>query len=211
MSFVTSFTNDDFNVFLIDGLEQRMHGLRNQLRPKFEKIGDHIAPFLTMMLDEPVTTHIAKHARRTVNPPDETWMAWSTNRRGYKAHPHFQLGLNKDYLFICFALIYECTRKTIFAHNMKRNFSEIWFQIPDNYYISQDHTKPDFTLKQNMTEETMGALLERLEKVKQAEFLCGLHIPRNNRTALNEVSLLQQITTTFETVYPLYLLAKEGG
>lgn len=210
MAMKTSFTEADFELFLIDGLENRMAALKEQIRPKFEELGTYIAPFLTPLLEEPVTTHIAKHARRTVNPPDETWVAWSTNRRGYKSHPHFQLGLNKDYLFICFALIYECTTKPVFARSMKNNLEEVWPLIPGDYYLSQDHTKPHFVLKKEITEETMISILNRLEKVKQAEFLCGLHIPKENISSLQEGALVQNITTTFETVFPLYKLAKEG-
>ena len=210
MSFSTSFTATDFHIFLIDGLENRMNAMKAEIRPKFEELGTYVAPFLTAMVGEPVTTHIAKHARRTVNAPDETWVAWSTNRRGYKAYPHFQVGLNKDYLFICFALIYECPKKPLFARHMKEKFEQIWPYIPANYYVSEDHTKPHFTLKATLDKNTIQPLLERLIKVKKTEFLCGLHIPKEDKSLLLHNSLLNHITQTFENLYPLYLLAKEG-
>ena len=37
--------------------------------------------------------HVAKHARRSVNPPIDTWVAFAPNKRGYKMLPHFQIGL----------------------------------------------------------------------------------------------------------------------
>ncbi|SEN07690.1 Protein of unknown function [Lihuaxuella thermophila] len=106
-----NFIENDFEVFNIDGLEPRMYALKRQIRPKFEMIGEQIAPYLSMLVGEPVAVHIAKHARRTVNPPEETWVAWSTSRRGYKSLPHFQFGIRDLHLFIWFALIYECDKK----------------------------------------------------------------------------------------------------
>ena len=34
--------------------------------------------------------HVAKHARRSVNPPKDTWVAFATSKRGYKMLPHFK-------------------------------------------------------------------------------------------------------------------------
>src|SRR5699024_11327687 len=62
------------------------------------------------MVGSDMHLHIAKHARRTVNPPNDTWMAIAGNKRGYKKHPHFQVGLWDDHLFIWLAYIYELPR-----------------------------------------------------------------------------------------------------
>ena len=55
--------------------------------------------------------HIAKHARRTINPPNDTWISFSSNPRGYKMQPHFQIGLWETHLFIWYAVIYEAKDK----------------------------------------------------------------------------------------------------
>ncbi|TCS94664.1 YktB family protein [Hazenella coriacea] len=200
-------TSEDFAVFQIAGLENRMESLKRQIRPKFEIIGEQMSPFLTMLVQEPVSVHIAKHARRTVNPPEETWLAWSTNKRGYKAHPHFQFGLRDTYAFIWFALIYECQQKSSFARNLKSQFDQVWHQIPDTFYISQDHTKDEVIQKKEMNDEQVHKMLDRLEKVKKAEFLCGQVISRQEATQLNGEQLLKKIESTFQTVHPLYQLS----
>ena len=38
-------------------------------------------------------SHVAKHARRTVNPSDETWVALSPSKRGYQTNVHFALSV----------------------------------------------------------------------------------------------------------------------
>lgn len=204
---IPSFTEQDFHVFQIQGLEQRMDGLKNQIRPKFELFGEAISSFLTTQLKQDTFVHIAKHARRTVNPPDETWVAWSTNNRGYKAHPHFQLGLRDTELFAYFALIYESEQKPTFARKLKEQLSEIWPNIPTSYYLSLDHTKPDITPIKEMAEGDVVQALDRLENVKKAEFLIGMVLPRAEVTKTSGDQLVQQVEKTFSNLLPIYRLA----
>src|SRR5690606_10184335 len=93
------FTQEDFDVFAIEGLEARMNGIKQQIRPKLEWLGQYFAPTLTMATGEEMFAHVAKHARRTINPPNDTWVAWANDKRGYKKHPHFQIGLWGTHLF----------------------------------------------------------------------------------------------------------------
>lgn len=204
---IPPFIEKDFTVFNIDGLEPRMEAIRHNIQPKFGVIGDKIAPFLTMLVGEPVYVHIAKHARRTVNPPEETWVAWSTSNRGYKALPHFQLGIRDTHLFMWFALIYECDRKAAFARNFKEQFAEIWATIPDSFYFSKDHTVPDVVQKQELTQEDAIKMLDRLEKVKKAEFLCGTVLPREQAVQKTGEEMVKIVESTFETLQSLYKLS----
>ena len=61
-------TNKDFNVFQIDGLEQRMDALNECVRPKFQLLAEDFSSFFSSQLGEEFYPHVAKHARRTVNP-----------------------------------------------------------------------------------------------------------------------------------------------
>ncbi len=40
-------TNSDFNVFTIDGLDHRMDALKTIVRPKFEALGNHFAGYFS--------------------------------------------------------------------------------------------------------------------------------------------------------------------
>ena len=113
----TQFTKEAFDTFEIEGLEQRMHAIRERIQPVFKQIGQEVSPDLTVNLAEDMYVHIAQHARRKVNPPKDTWMAFSPNKRGYKKHPHFQVGLFDDHLFIWLAYIYELPNKSQYAAN----------------------------------------------------------------------------------------------
>jgi uncharacterized protein YktB (UPF0637 family) len=208
MAFPT-FTNQDFHVFAIDGLDSRMEALQRDIQPKFATIGEDISAFLTAKLGEPVYTHIARHARRTVNAPEETWVAWSTNKRGYKAHPHFQLGLRDTYLFAWFALIYECEQKKAFAEQFLKQLDTYRAGIPHTFYISLDHTTPDVTAVKDIDQNQWKSVLKRLSTVKKAEFLCGTLIPRKEAVKMSGKTLQKQLESTFEQLLPLYHLSFE--
>ncbi len=117
----TGFNKEDFDTFLIDGLDARMEAIQTRIQPKFQEIGTELADDLSMKLGNEVYLHIAKHARRTVNPPNDTWLAICDNKRGYKKHPHFQVGLFDDRLFIWLALIYELPNKSKICRSIHRS------------------------------------------------------------------------------------------
>ncbi|WP_054958339.1 YktB family protein [Paenibacillus dakarensis] len=206
MSF-TGFNTDDFDVFTVPGLESRMEVLIERVRPKLENIGAELAPYISALCGEEMFVHVAKHARRTVNPPIDTWVAWAANKRGYKALPHFEVGMFESHLFIIFAIIYESPNKTIFAGNLEKELSNIQSMLPKKYYWSTDHMNPDGISHADMNEERLGALINKLKQVKKAEVMCGLRIPREEAVKQSGDQLIETIQETFETLLPLYRIA----
>lgn len=130
------FTNEDFRVFTIDGLTARMDALKSTLRPKLEWLGKHCSPTLSTLTGDEMFYHVAKHARRTKNPPTDTWVAFSSNNRGYKMLPHFQIGLWESHLFITYALIYEARGKVEIGKKLEQRLSEIVQLIPSHFVWS---------------------------------------------------------------------------
>ncbi|MEB3102951.1 DUF1054 domain-containing protein [Ferviditalea candida] len=204
---IPALTPQDFDVFTIPGLEARMEQLIRQVRPKLTRIGEELGPFLSAMAGEPMFAHVAKHARRTVNPPEDSWVAWANNKKGYKAHPHFEVGLFSTHLYIQFALIYESGNKAIFAGRLAGELERIGKLIPGNYYWSEDHTVPHAILHKDMNNAKFAEMIRKLQNVKKSEVMCGVKIDRND-PVLEQASLLQQhIENTLETLMPLYRLS----
>jgi uncharacterized protein YktB (UPF0637 family) len=198
------FTDKDFEVFTIDGLENRMEAIQQHIRPKLEYLGQYFTPALSTLTGDEMFYHVAKHARRSVNPPDDTWVAFANNKRGYKKHPHFQIGLWNTHLFIWFAMIYEAPHKEEFGIKAEENADEIRDMIPADYVWSGDHTKPDAVSFSSMSRDEFLSLCQRVQKVKKAELLCGLHLDRKTVTELSGDELIQKINNAFETLLPLY-------
>lgn len=203
------FSNEDFEVFNINGLDARMEGIKKTIRPKLQAYGDHFSHVLSTLTGEEMFPHVAKHARRSVNPPDDTWVAFASNKRGYKKIPHFQIGLWKTRVFIWFAVIYECPIKHEFGKVLLENLEDYVRTIPKHYVWSIDHTKPDVLKHGELNEEDIHNMLQRLQQVKKAELLCGVHISRDVMVKLSTEEFMTTIENTFKTLLPLYQLSKK--
>ncbi|HLR01931.1 MAG TPA: DUF1054 domain-containing protein [Virgibacillus sp.] len=196
------FTKKDFKTFEIDGLAERMDAIQKRIQPKFSEIGTELVDYLSAQLGNEVFLHIAKHARRTVNPPNDTWLAIADNKRGYKMHPHFQIGLFDDYLFMWLACIYELKGKENIAKTYIEHF-EALKKLPDEFVISMDHMKKDsFPVEQLEIKH-----LERFRDVKKAEFLIGRHLSPDDARTTDGDKLIKTAKETFETLIPFYRLA----
>ncbi|WP_059104981.1 YktB family protein [Shouchella shacheensis] len=198
------FTEHDFETFSIDGLEERMEAIRERIQPKFKDIGDELVNELTSMTGSEMYLHIAQHARRTKNPPKDTWLAVAANKRGYKQHPHFQVGLFEDHVFIWLAFIYELPGKQEMASTFISEVETLREVIPDDYVVSLDHTKKDST---PFSDLNLDASLERFRDVKKCEWLVGQHIKRNDPLLSDGEAFMSTVKETVETLLPIYKLA----
>ncbi len=203
----SGFSNEDFDLFKIEGLEPRMEELIRRVRPKLDFLGNHFTPSLTALTGQEMFAHIAKHARRTVNPPNDTWVAFANNKRGYKMRPHFQIGLWESHLFIWFAVIYECPEKLEIGNKLKSNIDRIFENTPENFYWSIDHTKPEALSHQQLSKKDLSVIFKRLQEVKKAEILCGYQIPREQAVEMSSEELLNKIDWVFNNLIQLYDLS----
>jgi uncharacterized protein YktB (UPF0637 family) len=199
-----AFGLQDFDSFLIPGLEPRMSSIIEHVRPKLTQLGAAIEPFLSTVTGQPMYTHVAKHARRTINPPNDTWVAWSNNKRGYKAHPHFQVGMFASHLFIYFAVIYESTNKVNAARYIKSKKKDIMAYVPGHYVWSMDHMQPEALHHHTLKLNDLNAMADKLVTVKKSELLCGIHLDKNDPIVANPDKLQSIIEQTFLTLLPLY-------
>lgn len=196
----------DFDVFTIDGLEPRMTALIENVRPKFEQLGQMYAAYFSMQLGEEFYPHVAKHARRTTNPPNDSWVAFAPYKRGYKALPHFQIGLFDTHIFINLAVIYEAPNKTNIATSLLENMNIIE-KLPETFYISGDHMSPKTDLISESLENGLAEkLITRFRDVKKGELIIGLKVLSEDAIKLSNKELLQQIEETFDALLPLYKL-----
>lgn len=131
-------TSNDFAILEIAGFAERMSALRAHLSPKLEATGRALLPDLLQLTGEEFHVHVARHMRRRVNPPDDTWVALSESRRGYKMLPHFEVGLFRDHLFLRVGVIYEAEDRVGFARALTASLVE----LPDHLEVVFDHQRP---------------------------------------------------------------------
>jgi uncharacterized protein YktB (UPF0637 family) len=206
----SGFTNEDFDVFSIDGLESRMNALKTTVRPKLEALGQHFAPSLSVLTGQEMFPHVAKHLRRTIHPPNDTWVAFANNPRGYKMVPHFQIGLWETHLFIWFAVIYEYPHKDAYGQVLLSNLNSVYKNTPSDFVWSIDHTKPEVLNHEGMKKKDLESMILRLSSIKKAELLCGYQIPRDQAIKMNSEELLGKIEFVFQKLVPLFQLSQKS-
>ncbi|MFS0560902.1 DUF1054 domain-containing protein [Terribacillus sp. 179-K 1B1 HS] len=182
------FTKQDFDVFSIDGLEERMEELRSRLSPKLEMLATELAPYAEQVTDHDMYVHVAKHARRTKNAPNDTWSALASSKRGYKKLPHFQIGLWGTHVFVQFALIYESPIKETVGRKMTEAKKQILDSIPSHYVWSMDHMKPDAS---PISDELFDKIADRLQHIKKAELVCGVHLQPDDPALASKEAFLK--------------------
>lgn len=198
------FEQNDFDTFKIEGLEERMEEIRERIQPKFKAIGDEIVDDLAAKLGNEMFIHIAQHARRTVNPPNDTWLAFSLNNRGYKMLPHFQIGLWDDRLFVWLAYIYELPTKSEIAEKFIAKQEELEQIIPKGYDISMNHMKKS---NEQLRELDFSKVLERFKKVKSAELLIGKQFEPNDPLLKDGEAFVKEVKSIYDTLIPIYQLS----
>lgn len=203
---MSGFTKNDFETFSIEGLEERMTAIQERIQPKFKEIGNILRDELSAISGNEMFLHIAKHARRTVNPPKDTWLAICHDKRGYKKHPHFQVGLFDDHVFVWFALIYELPNKKQIAQSFLNNIEDVYKAIPKDFVISLDHMKKDAFCVSEIDQAELENMLIRFRDVKKVEFLVGRHISANDPILTNG-QFMALAKDTMKTLMPLYKMS----
>lgn len=198
-----TFAPKDFKAFDVDGLENRMEALNEHVRPQLNKLGDYFADYFSSQTGEEFYPHVAKHARRSVNPPVDTWVAFAPNKRGYKMLPHFQIGLFRDQLFIMFGVMHEAKNKAEQMKIFKKHFDKIK-ALPNDYSLCLDHMKPEKTLIKEMSEDDLKKAIDRAINVKKGEFFVARAIKPSDKRLKSDKAFLQFVEETFDQFLKFY-------
>jgi uncharacterized protein YktB (UPF0637 family) len=201
------FSPTDFDTFAIVGLEARMEAIRERIQPKFQQLGSDLLDDISLLAGHEMHLHVAKHARRKVNPPKDTWMALCHNKRGYKQHPHFQIGLFDDHLFMWFALIYELPDKKLIAEALLKQARKTKNTVPQSFKLSFDHMNKAALSAGSLNEAQWKDALIRFRDVKSAELLIGCHVAKGDPLLQDPASFVRTVKETFKTLMPIYHIA----
>ncbi len=208
MTTFKGFDQKDFDVFKIEGLEERMEALRSRISTKLEAIATELEPTVSSLSGDEMFVHVAKHARRTKNPPNDTWAALASSKRGYKMLPHFQVGMWETHVFVWFAVIYESPIKVGLAQQLKKNKEDILSHLSDDFVWSKDHMQPETISQEEIEKGGFDELVDRLENVKKAEILCGKTFDRKDPILKDGDKFLNECEHILKKVMPIYDLAK---
>ena len=194
------FDESCFDVFNIEGLDNRMIGVREKIQPVFQSIDEKVVVELEPLLGEKLPIHIAQHRRRTTNAPDFTWSAMGGDNRGYKKYPHFQLGITPEYAVIWLSFIDNPQNEAFMAQECLDNIQ--WFeQLPKGFVVNTDHTKNNYHALES---EQLVKDLTRWKEVKKGEFQIGRVIHKETFDTKTTEELFAYILETYLSLIPIY-------
>jgi uncharacterized protein YktB (UPF0637 family) len=140
--------------------------------------------------------------RRSVNPPNDSWVAFAPYKRGYKALPHFQIGLWKSHVFVILAVIYEAPGKSEMAELLLQ--ADAISKLPDDFMLSGDHMKPEAEPLGDLSAADIKKTVIRLRDVKKGEFVIGRHLPREEAVNMSPDEFHGFVERTFNELLPIY-------
>ncbi len=200
------FSKDDFNVFAISGFKERMQALKEKIRPKLALFGEECAPLLRQKFKMEFFAHTAKHLRRKINPPDETWVALGPIERGYKAYIFYSLCIGKEGLQARVIMKDESANRSMLAENLLKNSNFFAHQKKLKElksYLSLPGKTAPFVI------EDLPAYLKettsRLQNLKSALFDVGLDLDPKSR------HLKEEFLQAAEILHPFYLCGYKSG
>jgi uncharacterized protein YktB (UPF0637 family) len=208
------FTKREFEIFDLPSFEARMPVLKAEITPRLKALGERIAPLLSEQAGHTLYPHVAQHMRRTVNAPDETWAAFSREKRAYKPFVHTRVAINGESVKIVCHLEDYARDKPIFAANLKRNASAVAKYLAEHpKIVSHDLSDPYGVpmAGRQLNRKALTAFVERLGTVKSQHVSFAIHIDPCDVCVGDGEGLVQRALQHMETLWPLYRLGAEAG
>jgi uncharacterized protein YktB (UPF0637 family) len=197
---IVPFTAKDFQIFDIPGFAQRMGAIRDEVRPKLEALGTALAPAVGRLVREELFPHVARHARRTVNPPDDTWVAFGPDRRGYKKAAHFKIAVSRHCLRLLFEIGPEHGAKPAFARAWKREAPRLGRKLARGdglaWFRSEHDEEPAATLA-DLHAGGWAALAEALTRTRDGQLVLGRRVESREAATWRAADYEQAALDTF--------------
>lgn len=204
------FTASDFRVFDLQGFKPRMTAIRGQVRPKLEALGAELLPAVARATGSEAFAHVAKHARRTVNPPDDTWVAFGPDRRGYKKECHFKVAISRRALRFLFEVGPECAEKKKWLAAWKKHAPKLIPAIKQAKglaWFKNEHDEEPTALLANLSTEEITRLADELARTRDGQLVVGRRVADAEAVKWAPEEHRKTAIGTFQLLAPLYRLA----
>jgi uncharacterized protein YktB (UPF0637 family) len=204
-----AFVAGDFKVFDVSGFKPRMSEIRARVRPKLDAMGETLAPAVGRSIGGEVFVHVAKHARRTVNPPDDTWVAFGPDARGYKKHGHFKVAVSRGGVRFLFEIGPEHAEKRGWASAWKKNAPKVGPVLRRMRHLAwfkNEHDDEPAAPLADLTPENLVELADELTRTRDGQFVVGRAVPADEAARWTAAQYRSAALETFRALAPLYRL-----
>lgn len=204
-----AFRAADFSVFDVKGFRARMSGIRERVRPKLDALGHSLAPSVGRSVAGEVFPHVARHARRTVHPPDDTWVAFGPDPRGYKKHCHFKLAVSRRCVRFLFEVGPEHADKKRWAAAWRRNagrLGPVLRRVQGLAWFENEHDDEPAAALADLTPQQLEDLADALLRTRDGQLVLGRAVAAAQVTRWSEADCRAAALDTFRPLVPLYRL-----
>jgi uncharacterized protein YktB (UPF0637 family) len=205
----SGFTAKDFQVFSIPDFPGRMSAIRAQVQPKLLALGADLTPQFARLAGRDIFAHVAKHMRRTVNPPDDTWVAFGPDRRGYKKCEHFKVAVSRGCVRLLVEIGPEYLRKPAWAQAWRKAAPGLARALRGakgvGWYKNEHDEEPAAELSA-LAPGALKDLAQELLRRKDGQLVLGRRIPRAEAAAMPPADLEQAAVGAFKDLLPVFRL-----
>jgi len=205
----TGFIAKDFQVFAIPDFAGRMAAIRGQIQPKLFALAEEIAPGLAPIVGSEAFPHVAKHMRRTVNPPEDTWVAFGPEKRGYKKAQHFKLAISRHCIRFLFEIGPEYADKAKRARAWQREADLLAAKLKKATglgWYKNEHDEGPAALLASLSPRDIGQLAGKLARRRDGQLVLGRRLDQAEVLRLKPDAFKQAALATFADLAPLYKL-----
>lgn len=192
------FTKKDLEIFEIPGFADRMQIIKDTISPKLIKLGELLQPQLSRAVEHEVYPQIAEHARRTVNPPAETWIAFGPDPKGYKSYVHFTLCVGSIGVQARVTAKQECRNRKEFGQSLFLN-AERLKDIKGSKEMA-DYSKSNGDRPTPIT-NWVGFLQDtgrRLKETQTSVFDVGVNLPLSGDLSSHAIQAFVRLTPFYQ-------------
>ena len=189
------FTKKDLEIFEVLGFADRMQLIADVIRPKLTKLGELLQPQLSRLVGHEVYQHVAEHARRTVNPPVETWVAFGPDARGYKPYAHFALCVGSIGVQARVMVKQECRSRQEYGQQLASHAER--FRDLKGAKEMADYTRRDEEQRPGAIADWVSFLTDtgrRLKDTQTAVLDLGINLPLSGDLSSHAIQALSRLT-----------------
>ena len=204
-----AFVAGDFKIFDVKGFKPRMAEIRTRVRPKLDAFGESLTSSVGRSVGSQVFAHVAKHARRTVNAPDDTWVAFGPDARGYKKHSHFKIAVSRHCVRFLFEVGPEYADKRRWAGTWKKHalkVGPVLRRVKHLAWFKNEHDEEPASPLVDFTPEKLGELADELTRTRDGQLVIGRAVPADEAARWTEAQYRSAALETFRMLAPLYRL-----
>jgi len=204
------FTREDFDVFNIPDFAGRMGEIRSRIRPKLVALATDLTTPLHGIVKAPIHPHVAQHMRRRVNPPQETWVAFTRDRKGYKRWTHYRVAISGAGVRVTVFVEDDADDKAHFGAALADDPAGLIAALGPASPI-QWYTFGDEPIQQSdLTAERLAAAGTALVRLKTSKFQAGIPIPAAKIAKQTPEQFEKWALRQLRVLKPLYLVGASG-